>query len=233
MVLRVPHAPTRFASIKIVRAAPYMEAHMDSFFTIDATIALEKFDASRGPNGARLSWKTTPGREADVRYRVERAIAVGGSPPAFLPLHAEPLDANEFVDADRGAPAGATAGVRYRLIAVNGLGAEYVLGERAVALDAALPAGRLLSVSPNPAPGGAARILHRVASDLFTTSVAIYDVAGRHVRTLAEGRLAPGVRESVWDGRDDRGAAVPAGVYFVRSSIAPGEVASQRVVVVR
>jgi flagellar hook assembly protein FlgD len=44
----------------------------------------------------------------------------------------------------------------------------------------------------------------------------IYDVSGRLVRTLAEGRHAPGVYRLVWDGLDGSGRRVASGVYFSR-----------------
>ncbi len=43
----------------------------------------------------------------------------------------------------------------------------------------------------------------------------VYDVAGAVVRTLAAGRVPAGEHLSRWDGRDDRGGPVGAGVYFV------------------
>jgi len=47
-------------------------------------------------------------------------------------------------------------------------------------------------------------------------SLAIYDVSGRIVRTLANETRAAGAYELTWDGRDDRGQAVASGVYFYR-----------------
>jgi outer membrane protein assembly factor BamB len=44
----------------------------------------------------------------------------------------------------------------------------------------------------------------------------IYDVAGRHVRTLLDAPLAAGEHRVAWDGRDARGREVGAGIYFVR-----------------
>jgi flagellar hook assembly protein FlgD len=43
----------------------------------------------------------------------------------------------------------------------------------------------------------------------------IVDLAGRAVRALADRSAAPGVTTLEWDLRDNRGARVPAGVYFV------------------
>ncbi|HEX4935493.1 MAG TPA: FlgD immunoglobulin-like domain containing protein, partial [Gemmatimonadaceae bacterium] len=47
--------------------------------------------------------------------------------------------------------------------------------------------------------------------------VAVYDVRGGLVRTLASGEEPfGGMRRLEWDGRDARGKRAPAGVYFVR-----------------
>ncbi|MFT5783861.1 MAG: serine protease, partial [Candidatus Krumholzibacteriia bacterium] len=44
----------------------------------------------------------------------------------------------------------------------------------------------------------------------------IFDVRGRVVRNLAEGRWAAGNHVLKWNGTDDGGQQVAAGVYFVR-----------------
>jgi flagellar hook assembly protein FlgD len=49
-----------------------------------------------------------------------------------------------------------------------------------------------------------------------TVRLAVYDVAGRLVRTLIDGPVGLGYRSVVWDGRDERGAPVASGVYFCR-----------------
>jgi hypothetical protein len=46
-------------------------------------------------------------------------------------------------------------------------------------------------------------------------SVQVYDVAGRVTRTLGLGALRAGRYQQTWDGRDDGGRPVAAGVYFV------------------
>jgi flagellar hook assembly protein FlgD len=46
------------------------------------------------------------------------------------------------------------------------------------------------------------------------SDIRLYDVSGRLVRTL---RLARGGRDTEeWDGRDESGSLVPAGLYFAR-----------------
>jgi hypothetical protein len=44
----------------------------------------------------------------------------------------------------------------------------------------------------------------------------VYDATGRLVRGLVSATLPAGARQAVWDGRDDRGARVRAGAYFIR-----------------
>jgi len=46
--------------------------------------------------------------------------------------------------------------------------------------------------------------------------LAVYNVAGRLVRTLVDREVGAGSHEAVWDGRDDRGVEVSSGVYFCR-----------------
>ena len=46
--------------------------------------------------------------------------------------------------------------------------------------------------------------------------VSIFDVAGRHVRTVARDRYTRGVHVVTWDGLDGKGARVASGHYFIR-----------------
>jgi len=46
--------------------------------------------------------------------------------------------------------------------------------------------------------------------------VAVYDLAGRRVRTLHRGQLDDGEQRLTWNGCDDGGMQAPAGVYMVR-----------------
>jgi flagellar hook assembly protein FlgD len=44
----------------------------------------------------------------------------------------------------------------------------------------------------------------------------VFNVLGQRVRTLAEGTLAPGRYEYVWDGTDQLNQQVASGLYFYR-----------------
>lgn len=73
---------------------------------------------------------------------------------------------------------------------------------------------RLDPIRPNPVRRqGHVRF---AANTRAPVSLAIYDVSGRRVRTLASGAMEPGEHEAAWDGRDDGGIEVTSGIYFVR-----------------
>ncbi len=50
----------------------------------------------------------------------------------------------------------------------------------------------------------------------------VYDLAGRRMRSLFDGTLSAGSHHILWDGRDESGGAVPAGIYLVRIATAEG-----------
>jgi hypothetical protein len=60
----------------------------------------------------------------------------------------------------------------------------------------------------------------------------IYDVTGKLVRTLVDGRLAAGPHRAAWDGADDRGRAVASGVYYYRLDAGPAS-ATRRMVLLK
>ena len=64
-------------------------------------------------------------------------------------------------------------------------------------------------------------------------NLAVYDLAGRRVRTIVAGDLlGEGEHTRTWLGRDEHGRAVASGVYFWR--LEAGEIrATQRVTLVR
>jgi len=47
-------------------------------------------------------------------------------------------------------------------------------------------------------------------------AVTVHDLRGRVVRQLFAGAVAPGTQTLAWDGRDDAGRALAAGVYVAR-----------------
>jgi hypothetical protein len=76
----------------------------------------------------------------------------------------------------------------------------------------------LLEAAPNPFRDDLR--LRVYLRDERALAVEIYDLSGRRVRTLERGRSESGVTDLTWDGRDDGGRPVAAGVYWARA--APG-----------
>jgi len=60
----------------------------------------------------------------------------------------------------------------------------------------------------------------------------IYDAGGRLLRRLHAGVVTTGRHDVVWDGRDDRGGTVGAGVYFARLD-APGAASTLKILLVK
>jgi flagellar hook assembly protein FlgD len=60
----------------------------------------------------------------------------------------------------------------------------------------------------------------------------VFDSSGRLIRRLAGGVQGPGLRDLLWDGRDENARPVPAGVYVVQ--VSTGEAReTARVVIVK
>ena len=76
------------------------------------------------------------------------------------------------------------------------------------------PGAELLPNVPNP--------FNPVTTTAFTLAaparveLAVYDLRGRCVRILEDGEFGAGRHETVWDGLDARGAALPSGGYLFR-----------------
>jgi hypothetical protein len=62
--------------------------------------------------------------------------------------------------------------------------------------------------------------------------VAVYDLAGRHVKTLADRSFSVGTHSVIWEGKDSAGRGVSSGVYFVLVDL-DGEVQRHKVALVR
>lgn len=87
----------------------------------------------------------------------------------------------------------------------------------------------LLGNTPNPGTPTRIRFLLPAASAARAT-LGIFDASGRRVRFF-DGGFAPGLNEVFWNGADDRGHNVRAGVYFYRLDVADRRLTKSLVVV--
>jgi hypothetical protein len=75
--------------------------------------------------------------------------------------------------------------------------------------------GLRLRAAPNPFnPITTIRWLQTAPGDV---EVAIFDLRGRHLRTLTSGRREAGEQSLLWNGRDGEGRPLPSGLYLVRA----------------
>jgi hypothetical protein len=78
-----------------------------------------------------------------------------------------------------------------------------------------LPARTLMGM-PHPNPFSRNSTITYQITRATNIALQVYDATGRLVRTLAQRQCNPGYYSEVWNGCDDTGRAVAAGIYFVR-----------------
>jgi carboxypeptidase T len=77
-----------------------------------------------------------------------------------------------------------------------------------------VPGSAWIAAEPNPFPG---RTMVAFSLPMAgRAELSVYDVNGRLVASLVDASLERGVHRVAWDGRDEAGRAVGAGVYFCR-----------------
>ncbi len=95
------------------------------------------------------------------------------------------------------------------------------------------PAAPMLSLAPPvPNPARSSTLLTLVLPRAGSVTVEAFDPAGRRVRAILRGEHGAGALPVAWDLRDEAGAEVAAGLYFIRARVA-GETVSRKIVVAR
>jgi hypothetical protein len=72
---------------------------------------------------------------------------------------------------------------------------------------------RIDAVAPNPALGARSSLVSFTLPRAGRVSLDVFDLRGAHVRSLLDGTFPAGKSAMAWDGTDDRGKVVAAGVY--------------------
>lgn len=177
-----------------------------------------------GGNG--LAWLASP--EADLRYyNVYRGDHAG-----FVPGPANLVRQQTGLAWQDAAPEPFAA--HYKVTAVDFAGNESEAALPAVVADApGLPAVRF-GLAPNvPNPFNPRTVIGFSLERAGTARLRIHDAAGRLVRTLRDGgMLSAGRHEVAWEGLDDAGRPVAAGVYHCRLE-SGGQVATRRLTLVK
>jgi hypothetical protein len=160
---------------------------------------------------------------------------VGGYPRAIVASQGHPLTmgtpvysgtSNGFVQADfdLASYAGQTVRFRWRFASDGFVEADgwyvddvTVIGPNGQPLE--VPVGRDVPFAlsaPRPNPSSGAALVTYSLPVMQHVRLALYDVRGRLVRVLWDGERKPGEYAADWNGTDESGRTMPAGLYFYR-----------------
>lgn len=92
---------------------------------------------------------------------------------------------------------------------------------------------KLSLAAPYPNPFNPSTTLPLVLFAPARVELDVFDLRGRHIRTVFRGDLPSGRHEFPWDGRDTSGASLASGTYIARARGASGESSTQRLVLIK
>jgi hypothetical protein len=175
-----------------------------------APILITNFIAKPRMREISLTWDAAGGPNL-AGFRVERA---GNAVGPFFALHDVPLPVEPQCHYEDREIAEENT-YFYRVVALDRAGNEYTFGP-VQATTSRWPhmITKLEPIWPNPTAGRAA-ISFALASP-GRAKLAIYDVAGRLVKTIIDSDLEAGSHRMEWQGTDDSGQVNLPGVYFAR-----------------
>ncbi|TKJ42994.1 hypothetical protein CEE36_05780 [candidate division TA06 bacterium B3_TA06] len=131
----------------------------------------------------------------------------------FGRLNEELMDFTEYTDYD----VEAEADYLYKLGLDMGDGSEVLIGPLTLTSSEEIGSIVLEQNWPNPWTD-ATEICYFLPKGADQASLKVYDISGKLVRTLAQGRHEAGSHTAIWDGTDAKGLSVSSGVYFYRLS---------------
>src|SRR5262249_744233 len=186
-------------------------------------IAIPWFRAEALSDGVHLTWMVS--NASDIGgFRIHRAES-GSETYATLSADLLPVEGEgEQGVMDRTVEPGRAYVYRLEVVLSGGQARWY--GPVQIAVPQILAS--LAWVSGQPHPSSEAVQLELAVPHEGRLSVRIYNIAGRAVALLFEGRGAPGRLPLLWDGRDSAGARVLPGVYLVRAELGR-EVSTKRI----
>jgi hypothetical protein len=120
----------------------------------------------------------------------------------------------------------------YEVRALHAGGAEEVIAGSPASITT--PGTLVLALYPTrPNPGAGPRTIQfDVPGHWGPVRLTLYNIRGQRVRALVDGPVERGRQERVWDGTDDAGRTVAAGIYFARLAV-DGRTDDQKVLVLR
>jgi fibronectin type 3 domain-containing protein len=210
-------ALTTFMVVSVSKGGMVYESAAAEGYSVDnlAPSVPGKFEGTLAANSVQLSWEEVP--DADFRYYALYRSTNSGFTPDETSLYATTTDLS-YLDND---VAGSST-YYYRLSAVDFNGNEgEATPELAVSVTSIANAGSnvptVFSLDQNyPNPFNPTTTIRFGLPQAASVKIVIYNVLGEPVRTLTENAYAAGYHHVVWDGRNDRGQIVSAGMYLYR-----------------
>jgi hypothetical protein len=193
----------------------------ESYLYIDLPPAIpDSIEYQTGPNRITFYWRMN--FEADFnRYLVYRDTIPGFQPSSFN-LIGEP-DTSHYIDPSF------IPGVNnyYRFASVDDqenisdYSEEVAVILTGLGESTGIEIPQFTSITTNyPNPFNSGTVIEYYVANLgpipAQINIDIYDILGRKVRTLVDGRKEVGNHQVHWDGRDDSGGECPSGVYFAK-----------------
>jgi hypothetical protein len=178
----------------------------------ETPVLVQSFAARTTGDGVELHWEYA--REAGRELRgteVQRAGRSAGPFATCSPILVSTRGAGFFVDVT------VQRGERYwyRLALHGQFGTTSFSAPVGVTAGARVAQIALLPIANGPA-GQPVAIRYRIGPDAAAVQISLFDVRGRHLRTLVTGRREPGEHLVSWDRCDAGGVTAGHGVYFVR-----------------
>lgn len=224
------HYTVLFVSALTATPGIYFDSPPDSGYSVDnlPPSAPEGFavDYHHAGDGCLLTWYPCP--DADfLHFRIYRSTTEGFEPSPENLVHTTPE--HSWLDAE------GTGWDYYKISSADFSGNESEAVPPEVVTGADEPivptSYALYQNAPNPV-NPTTTIRYDVPSGGGEVTLAVFDLSGRLVRTLAHACDTPGRKAVVWDGKDAQGKSVASGVYYVRLR-APGYERTLKVTVLR
>jgi hypothetical protein len=178
----------------------------------DAGLDVEELVAATSVGSVDLHWKMHPStRQSVVSVSVERAPHPDGPWTTVSRSSFDPEESASFVDDS--AAEGELYFYRLRLEALDGTPSW----SQPVRVRTSQRQGGLELLSPrDPPDSNSISIRYRLAQTAPSVLLSIFDVRGRRLCRLPQGRRVAGMHEIAWNRRDAGGSRVGHGVLFLR-----------------
>lgn len=184
-----------------------------------AATGIQDLSGEITPEGAVLSWWLMD--VSSYRGFLVHRAPEGGEEEVVTPTPLAPPSSHPPAEM-RWRDGSAVPGSRYayRIEALKSASSDWY-GPVTLSIPAAPMQLALRGAMPNPF-SGTTRLALDMPADEGELRLDVFDVTGRHVRTIRPGTLSPGQDVVDWDGLDDHGAPARGGLYLVRLQGARG-----------